>query len=208
MRRSRVIALVAATLLAVSTTSATQQDATPQHLIVPLVKDGHVITRVSGDPNTPGAPYVIRIENVDGQIVFPHWHPEDEHIVVVHGTWYLGTGDRFSRDDLQELAVGTYALVPKKMNHFAWSKGATIIQVHGIGPFRINFVDDLKLLRNPGAASFFKFKAGDRVRGPKGTGIIRMGAHSPRERVTQYLIETKPNEGYAALEEELQSAPK
>ena len=149
---------------------------------------------------------MIRIENVDGQIVFPHWHPEDEHIVVVQGTWYLGAGDRFSRSDLRELTVGTYALVPKKMNHFAWSQGATVIQVHGIGPFRINFVDDLKLLRNPGDASFFKFKAGDRVRGAKGTGVVRMGAHSQREKLTQYLV-TTPNQGYATLEEDLELAP-
>jgi hypothetical protein len=207
MRVSLVFTLVVTTLL-VSPTKAVQQQGGPHHLIVPLVKDGQVVTRVSGDPDTPGAPFVIRIENVDGQIVFPHWHPEDEHIVVVQGTWYLGAGDRFSRSDLRELTVGTYALVPKKMNHFAWSQGATVIQVHGIGPFRINFVDDLKLLRNPGDASFFKFKAGDRVRGAKGTGVVRMGAHSQREKLTQYLVETTPNQGYATLEEDLQPAPK
>jgi hypothetical protein len=206
MRVSLVFTLVVTTLL-VSPTKAVQQQGGPHHLIVPLVKDGQVVTRVSGDPDTPGAPFVIRIENVDGQIVFPHWHPEDEHIVVVQGTWYLGAGDRFSRSDLRELTVGTYALVPKKMNHFAWSQGATVIQVHGIGPFRINFVDDLKLLRNPGDASFFKFKAGDRVRGAKGTGVVRMGAHSQREKLTQYLVETTPNQGYATLEEDLQLAP-
>lgn len=138
--------------------------------------------------------------------MFPHWHPEDEHVVVVQGTWYLGAGDRFSRSDLREMTVGAYALVPKKMNHFAWSKGDTIIQVHGIGPFRITFVDDLKLLRDPGAASLFKFKAGDRVRGPKGSGVIRIAAHCPREKLTQYLIEAVPNQAYGALEEDLQPA--
>lgn len=205
MRFPHLITL-AVTTLVVSPTDAGQQETTSHHVVVPLVRDGQVITRLSGDPNAAGAPFVIRIENIDGQIVFPHWHPEDEHIVVVQGTWYLGAGDRFSRPDLQELTVGTYALVPKKMNHFAWSRGATVIQVHGIGPFRINFVDDLKLLRKPGDASFFKFKSGDRVRGPKGTGLVRRGAHSPREQITQYEIETAPNDGYAALEDELQMA--
>lgn len=205
MRVSHLVTLV--TLLLVAPTKAGHQETAPHHVIVPLVKDGQVVTRVSGDPNTPGAPFVIRIENVDAQIVFPHWHPEDEHIVVVQGTWYLGAGDHFSRGDLRELTVGTYALVPKKMNHFAWSQGATIIQVHGIGPFRINFVDDIKLLRNPGDASFFKLKAGDRVRGAKGRGVVRMGAHSPRDKITQYLIETTPNQGYAALEDDLQLIP-
>jgi hypothetical protein len=84
-RSSHVITFVVTTLLNVSPTIAGQHEA-PQHLIVPLVEDGQVVTRLSGDPNAPGAPYVIRIENVDGQIVLPHWHPEDEHIVVVQGT--------------------------------------------------------------------------------------------------------------------------
>jgi hypothetical protein len=207
MRVSLVFTLVVTTLL-VSPTKAVQQGG-PHHLIVPLVKDGQVVTRVSGDPDTPGAPFVIRIDNVDGSIVPPHWHPEDEHIVVVQGTWYLGAGDRFSRSDLREMTVGAYALVPKKMNHFAWSQGATIIQVHGIGPFRINYLDrDMKLLSKASDASFFKFKSGDRVRGPKGVGVVKDGAHSPLERLTQYIVETGPNQAYAALEQDFEPAPK
>lgn len=208
MRVSLVFTLVVTTLL-VSPTKAVQQQGGPHHLIVPLVKDGQVVTRVSGDPDAPGAPFVIRIDNVDGEIVAPHWHPEDEHIVVVQGTWYLGAGDRFSRSDLREMTVGAYALVPKKMNHFAWSQGATIIQVHGIGPFRINYLDrDIKLLSKASDASFFKFKSGDRVRGPKGVGVVKMGAHSPLEKLTQYTVETGPNQAYAALEQDFEPAPK
>lgn len=210
MRCSLAITLVVTTLLVVSPRNAAQQEAGIHHLIVPLGKDGYGgITRVSGDPDTPGAPFVIRIANVDGEIVAPHWHPEGEHIVVVQGTWFLGAGDRFSRSDLREMTVGAYALVPKKMNHFAWSQGHTIIQVHGIGPFRINFLDqDIKLLSKASDTSFFKFKSGDRVRGPKGVGVVKMGAHSPLEKRTQYTVETGPNQAYAALEQDLEPAPR
>jgi hypothetical protein len=31
--------------------------------------------------------------------------------------------------------------MPKAMRHFAIAKGETIIQVHGIGPFAINYVN-------------------------------------------------------------------
>lgn len=31
--------------------------------------------------------------------------------------------------------------MPKEMHHFAVTKGATILQVHGIGPFEINYVN-------------------------------------------------------------------
>src|SRR5262249_60318497 len=131
-----------------------------------------------------------------------------EHIGVIQGTGILGTADRFSRSDLQEMPVGTYALVPKKMNHFAMSQGHTIIQVHGIGPFRMNFVDqNIKVLSNPSDASFFKFKMGDRVRGPKGVGVIKMGGHSPLEKGAQYTVQTGPDQAYAAPESDLELAP-
>src|SRR5713226_6313498 len=67
----------------------------PHHVIVPLYRAGKFIEVVSGDPHQVGTPYVMRIPNYDGQIVFPHRHPEDEHITVVQGTWYLGSGESF-----------------------------------------------------------------------------------------------------------------
>jgi hypothetical protein len=133
-----LIVRIALALLCFVSVASTQQES-QHHVIVPLKsfpldQGGETI---SGDPNKPGAPFVIRIRNDDGQIVMPHWHPEDEHIVVVKGTWYLGAGDKFDRDALREMKIGDYGLVPKKMMHFAWSKGETVIQVHGIGPFQI-----------------------------------------------------------------------
>ena len=66
-----------------------EEDAKPNHTLVPLTtwNPGGV---VSGDPNKPGAAFVIRIAHQANQVIVPHWHPEDEHIVVVMGTWYLG----------------------------------------------------------------------------------------------------------------------
>ena len=121
--------------------------------IVPLWRDGQLVTRVSGDPNVAGAPYVIRIWNFDNQVVLPHTHPEDEHIVVVQGTWFLAEGERVDRARLRPVAVGDYALVPRRQAHFAWSKGMTVIQVHGIGPFRVDFVDSVFVSRPARARS-------------------------------------------------------
>ena len=42
---------------------------------------------------------------------------------------------------LKALPAGSYALLPRDMHHFALSKTATVVQVHGIGPFQINFVN-------------------------------------------------------------------
>lgn len=37
--------------------------------------------------------------------------------------------------------LGTFATMPKKVNHFVWTKGETVIQVHGIGPYTVNYVN-------------------------------------------------------------------
>ena len=95
---------------------------------------------VSGDPDQPGAPFVIRILNPDGAKVPPHWHPTDEHITVLTGTFVVGMGRTFSAGG-QVLTVGSYMLVPKEMPHYATAKGDVIMQVHGIGPFQIIWVN-------------------------------------------------------------------
>ena len=173
--------------------------------IVPLWRDGQLVTRISGDPNVAGAPFVIRIWNFDNQIVLPHTHPEDEHIVVVQGTWFLAEGERFDRARLRPLAVGDYALVPRRQAHFAWSKGMTVIQVHGIGPFRVDYVDSLfvqtgsgaivrvrdsrRPLSPPEVASHFRYRVGDTVAVGQAWGIVREAVASVTNRVAQYIIE-------------------
>ena len=172
---------------------------------MPLWRDGQLVTRISGDPNVAGAPFVIRIWNFDNQIVLPHTHPEDEHIVVVQGTWFLAEGERFDRARLRPLAVGDYALVPRRQAHFAWSKGMTVIQVHGIGPFRVDYVDSVfvqtgssaivrvrdsrRPLSPPEVASHFRYRVGDTVAVGQTWGIVREAVASVANRVAQYIIE-------------------
>jgi hypothetical protein len=31
--------------------------------------------------------------------------------------------------------------MPKGVRRFAWAKGDTVIQVHGVGPFEVNYVN-------------------------------------------------------------------
>ena len=71
-------------VLASSASSQPQSTSEPQQVVVPLPSrfDGPI----SGDPGKPGAPFVLRIYNDANTIVPPHWHPEDENIVVVKGT--------------------------------------------------------------------------------------------------------------------------
>ena len=204
------LAIAAAPLLAGASPVHAQTHAGEQgHKVAPLTVDGKLMTAdvLSGDPTTAGAPYVIRLHNYDNQVVPPHWHPEDEHIVVIKGRWALAHGDTFDRTRLKPLEVGDYAMVPKRMNHFAWSEGETVVQVHGIGPFKINFTDTWTRLTDPGADKVFKFRAEQAVRSPRGSGVIKAGFHSAKNKVTQYGVEKADGGRFFAFEDELTEAP-
>ena len=107
----------------------------------PILPPGAELAVVYGDPDKAGAPFVIRIKNPNGTKVPPHWHPTDENITVLSGTFIVGMGSTFDSKGAQTMTVGSYMVVPAKMPHFATAKGDVIIQVHGIGPFGITWVN-------------------------------------------------------------------
>ena len=96
---------------------------------------------LSGDPMKKGSPFVIRIKHPDGVKVPPHWHPIDEHATVLSGKFHIGMGKTFDESKMEVIGPGGYLLLPKKMPHYAVGEGETIVQVHGVGPFKTIFVN-------------------------------------------------------------------
>ena len=70
-----------------------------------------------------------------------HSHPTDENVTVLRGVFLVGMGDKFDETKLQAMNVGNFVAMPKEARHFAISKGDTIVQVHGMGPFKVNWVN-------------------------------------------------------------------
>ena len=101
---------------------------------------GSKVAVLDGDPASNGL-YTMRIITQDGLKIPPHWHPADEHLTVISGTFNLGLGETFDESKTTALNPGDFAMMPAGERHFAWSKGETIVQVHGMGPFKINFVN-------------------------------------------------------------------
>jgi quercetin dioxygenase-like cupin family protein len=106
----------------------------------PIIK-GCDLAAVDGDPNAEGTPFVVRIRCADGAKIPAHWHPSDENVTVLKGTFLVGMGQTFDEAKMQTMNVGNFVSVPKEMRHFALSKGETIVQVHGAGPFKVNWVN-------------------------------------------------------------------
>ena len=94
------------------------------------------ISVLSGSPDIEGVPFVMRLKLADGTRVPPHWHPVDEHLTVVSGALHMGMGKRFNESLATAMSAGTYCTMPKNVPHYAWVSGETVVQIHGIGPFK------------------------------------------------------------------------
>ena len=76
-----------------------------------------------------------------GYKIAPHWHPTDEQVTVLSGTVAFGMGDKAVVAEMKDVPAGGYALMPATMHHYFMSKTAAVIQVHGIGPFAITYIN-------------------------------------------------------------------
>ena len=68
-----------------------------------------------GDPGKPG-PYVVRLKWLPGNMSRPHFHPNDRFFVVISGTWWMGTGEKFDPDSTVPAPAGSYVIVPSPDN--------------------------------------------------------------------------------------------
>jgi quercetin dioxygenase-like cupin family protein len=101
---------------------------------------GAMFAVLEGDPTKEG-PFVFRVKVPDGYRVPPHTHPKTERVTVISGTFNIGMGDKFDEKATREMAAGTYGFWSSGMKHFVWTKGETVVQFHGMGPWSIQYVN-------------------------------------------------------------------
>lgn len=135
-----------------SASSVMEQEAmAPEHILKapadiqwadapPSLPAGAKIAILEGDPSKPG-PFTMRIMVPANYHVPPHHHPADEHVTVLSGTFSLGMGETFDEKALTELPVGGFAMMRTGTRHFAWSRDGAVVQLHGIGPWGLTYVN-------------------------------------------------------------------
>lgn len=106
----------------------------------PSLPPGAKLAILSGDPEHSG-PFTMRLRVPAGYKVWPHWHPADEHITVIAGSCYMGVGDKFDTGVGHKLAAGSFMMMPASEHHFAWAEEESIVQIHGIGPWAIHYLN-------------------------------------------------------------------
>jgi hypothetical protein len=107
---------------------------------VPALGYGAKVAVIEG-PLNEARPFTMRIKLPADFKVQAHWHPAIEHVTVMSGTFNIGMGDKLDPTKTQALPAGGVAIMQPNMNHFAWTKEETILQVHGVGPWAVNYVN-------------------------------------------------------------------
>ena len=109
----------------------------PAPPVLPAGAKGAVL---EGDPKRVG-PFTLRVSFPDGYRVPPHFHPAAERVTVIQGTFQLGMGDKFDESTLNSLPAGSYVSMKPGTHHFVQAKGNTIVQINGIGPWKLIYLN-------------------------------------------------------------------
>jgi hypothetical protein len=106
----------------------------------PSLPPGIKIAVIEGDLTKP-VPFTFRIKAPANYKVAPHWHPAIEHVTVLSGVFNIGMGEEFDTNKLTPMPAGSFTFMQPKTPHFVLIKEETIIQVHGVGPWGLTYVN-------------------------------------------------------------------
>ena len=104
------------------------------------IPPGAKIALIEGKPSEAG-PFTFRVKFPANYKIPAHWHPAIEHVTVISGTFNIGTGDKLDMEKTKAVTAGGVAFAQAKTNHFVWISEETEVQVHGVGPTAINYVN-------------------------------------------------------------------
>ncbi len=142
-----VVALVVATIV---TSPPPLHASSAHHTVVPAdevkwgpappsLPPGAQASALLGHPSKEG-PFVLRLKFPAGFIVPPHRHSKDEFVTVLGGGFAVGAGEKLD-PNAKPLTTGSFVHLPAGMPHFASAVGETIVQINGMGPFDVIYIN-------------------------------------------------------------------
>ena len=96
--------------------------------------NGVKTANIYGDQAQPGV-YVVRVWFPPGVMSRPHFHPDDRYAVVLKGTWWTGTGEKFDPPSTQPVKTGGFMKHPAREVHYDGAKDEEVVLIiTGEGP--------------------------------------------------------------------------
>lgn len=113
----------------------------------PFLPAGVKFAVLNGDPAKKGE-FTIRLKFPANYQIPAHWHPTAENVTVIEGVLHLGMGDKLDAAKATKMTVGGFTSIPMKHHHFAFSDEGAVVQIHGMGPFAITYINPADDPRN------------------------------------------------------------
>jgi hypothetical protein len=90
---------------------------------------------VVGDPAKPGFYMVYNKWTKGNHFSRPHFHPNDRYIVVLQGTWWVGSGPKFDPANTTPMPAGSFVTHFAKQVHWDGAKDEdAVLLIMGEGP--------------------------------------------------------------------------
>jgi quercetin dioxygenase-like cupin family protein len=93
-----------------------------------------------GNPGEEG-PFVLRLKLPAGFTISPHRHSKDELVTVISGLFAIASGETVDRASIEALPPASFVHLPAGMPHYAIAETETVVQINGMGPFNVVYVN-------------------------------------------------------------------
>ena len=99
-----------------------------------------------GDPSKPGFYAVYNKLTKGNHFSHPHFHPNDRYIVVLQGTWWVGSGTKFDPEHgTTPMPPGSFVTHYGKQVHWDGAKDEdAVLLIMGEGPATATEVEETK----------------------------------------------------------------
>jgi quercetin dioxygenase-like cupin family protein len=105
-----------------------------------VLPPGAKVAVIHGNPAESG-PFTVRVKLPGNYKIPAHSHSVAEEVTVLSGTFNGGVGDKLDSTKTKPVPAGGVVIMPANMNHFAWTKQPTVVQISGMGPFDVKYVN-------------------------------------------------------------------
>jgi quercetin dioxygenase-like cupin family protein len=93
-----------------------------------------------GSPAKEG-PFVLRLKFPAGFVIPPHRHTKDEFVTVISGKVAITSGETVDRASLKPVPTASFIHLPAGMPHYLFAAEESVVQINGVGPFDVVYLD-------------------------------------------------------------------
>jgi quercetin dioxygenase-like cupin family protein len=91
--------------------------------------------------------FTVRFRTSEAFVMPPHSHSKDERVTILQGKVSVAFGMNGKREYAKQFGPGDYYVNARDAVHAVWADSSSIIQITGIGPWEVKFVETLKDVR-------------------------------------------------------------